>query len=83
MSLSSLYSNLNYYNSQVSYWQTSASQYSAQIATLDGEIADREAQRRAGIEIARESFAAIRERVQGVQVSAPFGNVDTALAVLR
>ena len=45
--------------------------------------ADREAQRRAGIEIARESFAAIRERVQGVQVSAPFGNVDTALAVLR
>ena len=45
MSLSSLYSNLNYYNSQVSYWQTSASQYSAQIATLDGEIADREAQR--------------------------------------
>lgn len=45
MSLSSLYSNLNYYNSQVSYWQTSASQYSAQITTLDGEIADREAQR--------------------------------------
>lgn len=24
MSLSSLYSNLNYYNSQASYWQTSA-----------------------------------------------------------
>lgn len=45
MSLSSLYSNLNYYNGQASYWQTSANQYSAQITGLDGEIADREAQR--------------------------------------
>ena len=41
----------------------------------------REAQRDAGIEIARESLAAIRGRVAGVQVSAPFGNVKLALNV--
>ncbi len=41
----------------------------------------REEQRALGIAIARESIAAIRDRVQGVQVSAPFGNVQTALAV--
>ncbi len=35
-----------------------------------------------GVEIARELVAAIRERVVGFAVSAPFGNVDTALAVL-
>ncbi len=43
---------------------------------------DRDAQRAEGIAIARESIAAIRERVQGVQVSAPFGNVDAALKVI-
>lgn len=41
----------------------------------------REEQRAVGIAIAREAVAAIRDRVQGVQVSAPFGNVQTALAV--
>jgi len=35
-----------------------------------------------GVEIARELVAAIRERVAGYAVSAPFGNVDAALAVL-
>ncbi len=35
-----------------------------------------------GVDIARELVAAIRERVAGFAVSAPFGNVDTALAVL-
>ncbi len=42
----------------------------------------REAQRETGIAIARESVAAIRGRVRGVQVSAPFGNVGIALQVL-
>jgi len=44
---------------------------------------DREIQRQTGIEIARESIAAIRSAVQGVQVSAPFGNVKHALKVLE
>lgn len=43
----------------------------------------KEAQREEGIAIAREIVEALRSSVQGVQVSAPFGNVTTALAVLR
>jgi len=43
----------------------------------------KEAQRDEGIQIARKAIAAIRNRVQGVQVSAPFGNVNTAIAVIR
>ena len=43
----------------------------------------REEQRDTGIEIARESVEAIRSRVQGIQVSAPFGNVGLALRVLE
>ena len=43
---------------------------------------DRETQRQIGIKIARENIAAIRSAVQGVQVSAPFGNVGHALKVL-
>jgi homocysteine S-methyltransferase len=42
----------------------------------------KEDQTREGIAIARESVAAVRSRIRGVQVSAPFGNVATALAVL-
>ena len=42
----------------------------------------REAQRLEGIEIARECVAAIRSAVQGIQVSAPFGNVNSAIAVI-
>lgn len=42
----------------------------------------REAQRLEGIEIARECVAAIRSVVQGIQVSAPFGNVNSAIAVI-
>lgn len=38
--------------------------------------------RRLGIEIAREMIAAIADRVAGFAVSAPFGNVRTALSVL-
>lgn len=42
----------------------------------------KEEQRAEGIQIAREAVAAIRDRVAGVQVSAPFGNVKTAAAVV-
>ena len=48
-----------------------------------GRPATKEDQRKVGIEIAREAIAAIRDRVAGVQVSAPFGNVSTAIAVAQ
>ncbi len=35
-----------------------------------------------GVEIARELVASVKDRVAGFAVSAPFGNVETALAVL-
>ncbi len=44
---------------------------------------DKEAARRIGIETAREILALVRPYIAGVQVSAPFGNIETALAVLR
>ena len=44
---------------------------------------DRDVQKATGIAIARESIAAIRGAVQGVQISAPFGNVAHALKVLE
>lgn len=43
----------------------------------------REGQLQEGIAIARESVDAIRCRIAGIQVSAPFGNVSTAIAVLK
>ena len=45
--------------------------------------ATKEEQRAEGIQIAREAVEAIRKRVAGVQVSAPFGNVKTAAAVIQ
>jgi homocysteine S-methyltransferase len=39
-------------------------------------------QRALGIEIAREAIFDLRDKIQGVQVSAPFGNVNSAIAVL-
>ena len=36
-----------------------------------------------GVQIAREMLSAVRERVQGVQVSAPLGRVPVALEVLE
>ncbi len=48
-----------------------------------GATPDRDAQRRIGIEIAREIVGALRHRVAGIQVSAPLGNVQTALEVIR
>jgi homocysteine S-methyltransferase len=43
---------------------------------------DKDEARAIGIETAREILEAVRRRVAGVQVSAPFGNVETALSVL-
>ena len=42
----------------------------------------REDGRKAGIEIARGIVEKISDRVNGFQVSAPMGHVETALAVL-
>ncbi|MCI5779785.1 MAG: bifunctional homocysteine S-methyltransferase/methylenetetrahydrofolate reductase [Lentisphaeria bacterium] len=42
---------------------------------------DKDAQRAEGIRIARSILAAIRSEVRGVATSAPFGNVNTAIAV--
>jgi homocysteine S-methyltransferase len=43
----------------------------------------RDEQLAVGVAIARESVARVRQRVAGVQVSAPLGNIETAWAVLR
>lgn len=43
----------------------------------------REGQRAMGVRIAREIVAQVRDRVAGIQVSAPFGNIETALAVIE
>ena len=45
-------------------------------------VESREGQLAVGIEIARESVARVRDRIAGIQVSAPFGNIDAALAVM-
>lgn len=41
----------------------------------------KEEQREEGIAIAREAIDAVRDRVSGVQISAPFGNVETSIKV--
>ena len=46
-------------------------------------VAGREEQLAVGVAIARESVARVRQRVAGIQVSAPLGNIDTAWAVLE
>ena len=43
----------------------------------------REDQLKMGIEVARESVEEVRDRVAGIQVSAPFGKIDIALAVIE
>ena len=43
----------------------------------------KEAQREEGIAIAKESISNIKGAIQGIQVSAPFGNVKTAIAVIK
>lgn len=42
----------------------------------------REGQLAMGIQIAREAVDLVRDRVAGIQVSAPFGRIETALAVM-
>jgi homocysteine S-methyltransferase len=44
---------------------------------------DKDAARRVGIETAREILAVVKPFIAGVQVSAPFGNVETAIAVMK
>jgi hypothetical protein len=41
----------------------------------------REDQLAVGIQIARESVARVRDRVAGIQVSAPLGNIEAACQV--
>ena len=43
----------------------------------------REEQLQVGVEIAQESIRRVSDRIAGIQVSAPFGNVNTALAVIE
>ncbi len=45
-------------------------------------VKSREDQLAMGIQIARESVARVHDRVAGIQISAPFGNIDTACAVI-
>ena len=46
-------------------------------------VESREDQLKMGVEIARESVARVADRIVGIQVSAPFGNIDTAWAVIE
>ena len=46
-------------------------------------VDSREDQLAMGIEIARESVARVRDRVAGIQVSAPLGKIETAWAVIQ
>jgi methionine synthase / methylenetetrahydrofolate reductase(NADPH) len=48
-----------------------------------GSVESREDQLSMGIRIARESVASVRDRVAGIQVSAPMGKIETAWAVIR
>lgn len=48
------------------------------MASVEG----RDDQLAMGIQIARESVARVRDRIAGIQVSAPFGNINAALAVI-
>ncbi|MDR1924236.1 MAG: bifunctional homocysteine S-methyltransferase/methylenetetrahydrofolate reductase [Planctomycetaceae bacterium] len=43
----------------------------------------KEAQLNVGIDVAREMVAAVKKRVSGIQVSAPFGRVEIALSVIE
>jgi methionine synthase I (cobalamin-dependent)/5,10-methylenetetrahydrofolate reductase len=49
------------------------------MASVEG----RDAQLAMGVRIAQESVARIHQRVAGIQVSAPFGKIETALAVIE
>ncbi|QEN04640.1 bifunctional homocysteine S-methyltransferase/methylenetetrahydrofolate reductase [Thiospirochaeta perfilievii] len=53
-----------------------------EIMTRMEKHSDKESARRDGVLIAREIVASLKEKIQGVQVSPPFGNINTALEVL-
>jgi homocysteine S-methyltransferase len=46
-------------------------------------VESREGQLATGVQIARESVERVRDRVAGIQVSAPLGKIETALAVIE
>jgi homocysteine S-methyltransferase len=48
-----------------------------------GSVESREDQLKTGVAIAREAVARVRDRVVGIQVSAPLGKIDTAWAVIE
>ncbi|MBI4978645.1 MAG: bifunctional homocysteine S-methyltransferase/methylenetetrahydrofolate reductase [Spirochaetes bacterium] len=52
------------------------------VMSLLSKCKTKEDSREAGIEISRAIIGKIKDRIAGVQVSAPMGNVQTALAVL-
>lgn len=46
-------------------------------------VSSREEQMAMGIRIAQESIRRVQDRIAGIQVSAPFGKIETALAVIE
>lgn len=48
-----------------------------------GSVSSREEQMAMGIRVAQESIRRVQDRVAGIQVSAPFGKIETALAVIE
>jgi homocysteine S-methyltransferase len=46
-------------------------------------VESREDQLAIGVAIAREAVDRVRDRVSGIQVSAPLGNIETAWAVIE
>ena len=48
-----------------------------------GKYPEKELQRAEGIAIAIETVKKIRPYIQGIQVSAPFGNVKSAISVIK
>ncbi|NUQ64191.1 MAG: bifunctional homocysteine S-methyltransferase/methylenetetrahydrofolate reductase [Pirellulales bacterium] len=46
-------------------------------------VSSREEQMAMGVRIAQEAVRRVHDRIAGIQVSAPFGNVETALAVIE
>ncbi|WP_176014635.1 bifunctional homocysteine S-methyltransferase/methylenetetrahydrofolate reductase [Victivallis sp. Marseille-Q1083] len=54
-----------------------------QIMTRMARAQSRDDQRRVGIDIARETVAALRDAIDGIQISAPFGNVNSAIEVAK
>jgi homocysteine S-methyltransferase len=54
-----------------------------QVMQRMASVESREGQLAMGVQIAREAVARVRNRVAGIQVSAPFGKIETACAVIE